>query len=298
MEKARSQNEINYINQLETICMTGVAKRFKKDIKMPGHFRESVEILNKSDRILLVTGFCIKAVMTGETDGPIGTVVLARALEQLGKKVVIVTDDYSKEYVEAGLNYYQSKVETVSVALDFDRRQSRDLMDRLNPDLLYFIERPSKSVSGEFHSMNGEGLVGFIPDTDILFQESRKRNIPIGALGDGGNETGMALLREHIVDHVHLGDQICAATASDWLLVSGVSNWGCYTLVGGLSILNALALLPRECDEVKHLETIVSLGAVDGVSKKAEVSVDGYTLEENMAVLRQTHQVIDQFLTK
>ena len=47
-------------------------------------------------RIVIVTGFCIRAVMAGETDGPPGALALADALARLGKEVLMLTDDFSQ----------------------------------------------------------------------------------------------------------------------------------------------------------------------------------------------------------
>ena len=44
--------------------------------------------LLRSERIFIVTGFCIRAAMIGENDGPPGALALADALRQLGREVI------------------------------------------------------------------------------------------------------------------------------------------------------------------------------------------------------------------
>ena len=85
-------NVNNSIKKLEGICSTGVELRFKEIVIVEDHFKESIQLLNNSNQVILITGFCIKAANIGETDGPIGTVCMAKALEKLGKSVTIITD--------------------------------------------------------------------------------------------------------------------------------------------------------------------------------------------------------------
>lgn len=280
------------MSKLEALCSRGVENRFGKVIVVKDHFSQSAHLLGRAESVVLVTGFCIQETMTGETDGPIGTVVIARALEMLGKLVTIVTDKYSNEFVEAGLDHYKLKTRMINISLDFSFLESENLIESINPDIILFIERPSKNIMGEFNAMSGQVLAGIIPDTDFIFHRARQCNMPILAIGDGGNEAGMALIRDEIEEHVKYGHKICATTKADYLIVSGVSNWGCYTLVGALSVLNKRCLVPSTLEEVEHLRKIVALGAVDGVSKRAEHTVDGYSLDTNMGLLEEVHHII------
>jgi hypothetical protein len=289
-------NRENYIKALEQICSRGVENRFGKKIIVQNHFEKALILLNSANVVVLVTGFCIKQVMLGETDGPIGTIVVAKALEKLGKKVSIITDKYSSEFIDIGLEHYNLKSKCITVGMDLDDVKSEELILKINPDVMFFIERPSKNNMGYFNSMSGESLNGIIPDTDFLFDSARCLKKSIIAVGDGGNEAGMNLIREEIVANVTFGNQICAATKADCLIVSGVSNWGCYTVAGGLSILKNQNLLPSVEEEIEHLEKIVASGAVDGVSKEVEVSVDGYSLEENMKIVEDVHKIVERVI--
>lgn len=282
----------NDIKKLENICSKGVDARFKEAIIVNGHFEKSLELLNESDNIMLITGFCIKDAMIGETDGPIGAVCMAKALESLGKKVSIVTDKYSTEILRTGTEHYGLKAVIICVDIEFDKNKAEELLNRVNPDTLLFIERPGKNQDGDFYSMSGESITDIIPDTDHLFYEARGKNIKIIAVGDGGNEVGMDLIRTNIIKNVNKGDLICANTRADLLIVSGVSNWGCYAMIGGLSVLNNKNFLPSVNEEIIHLAKIVAIGAVDGVSKKSVSTVDGYSLEHNMQIVKDVASII------
>lgn len=51
------------------------------------HLESAARGLLAGQRIILLTGFCIRDVMIGENDGPPGTLALAAALRQLGKRL-------------------------------------------------------------------------------------------------------------------------------------------------------------------------------------------------------------------
>jgi len=293
LKGVRKINNEVYVEEFENICSRKVENRFSKKIILKNHFRDSFKALDRANSVVLVTGFCIKSVMVGETDGPIGTVVMAKALEKLGKNVTIITDKYSSEFIKNGLDHYNLKSKKITLNIDFSEEDSQKIISDINPDIIFFIERPSKNRDGDFNSMSGESITGIIPDTDFLFNSAREQNKLIIALGDGGNEVGMNLIKDEVVENVKFGSKICSITNSDYLIVSGVSNWGCYSLVGALSVLNNQDLLPSVNDEEKHLKKIVASGAVDGVSKKTELSVDGYTLNENMNILYEVRRVIE-----
>lgn len=265
------------IKRLEELNLYNVDKRFGKKILNEGHMEKVLEILSESNRVGLVTGFAVKPSNIGETDGPLGTVCLGRALEKLGKEVTFITDEYSKDLIKEGLNHYGLKANLLC------QRKNESLDFSL--DALMFIERPGKNKSGYFSSMRGEDISDIVTDTDYLFNKAKDMGIPVLSLGDGGNEAGMGLIRDHIAEHVSLGDQICAETEADFLILSAVSNWGCYGLCAGLSKIHGLNLLPSVEEETEHLRKIVDLGAVDGATKKNEMTVDGYSLDENMRIL-------------
>jgi hypothetical protein len=73
----------------------------------PGDFAAACESLASTSNaaVAIVTGFYIPHAVPpcGETDGPLGTIFLARALTPLQIKVVLVTDSFCARALEAGL---------------------------------------------------------------------------------------------------------------------------------------------------------------------------------------------------
>ena len=68
-------------------------------------------------------------------------------------------------------------------------------------------------------------------------------------IGDGGNEIGMGKIpREVIADNIPNGEQVACQTATDHLIVCGISNWGGYALAAGLVQPLSIASLPTLAD--------------------------------------------------
>jgi D-glutamate cyclase len=60
----------------------------------------------------------------------------------------------------------------------------------------------------------------------------------------------------------------------DHLVVAGTSNWGAYGIVAELSRLAGRDLLHSSDEELRMLRACVDAGAVDGVTRRAEPTVD------------------------
>jgi D-glutamate cyclase len=102
-----------------------------------------------------------------------------------------------------------------------------------------------------------------------------------GAVGDGGNEIGMANVPVEVVagtvDH---GADIACRTAVDDLVVAGTSNWGCYGLVAGLAVAvpgsrSRLKELLAPAVDTAVLAAATAAGGIDGVRGVPSASVDG-----------------------
>ena len=254
-------------------------------IELEGELEGAASSLLKGKTILIVTGFVIRDTLTGETDGPIGALSLAGALEHLGKKVILITDEYSES-----LLYSCRKVRGLICPIEIIPAGSESLfckrlLKKYKPTHVIAIERPGRTADGCCYSMRGEDLSDIVPNTDILFEEANNRGVITIAVGDGGNEVGMGKIRTYVIDSVYNGEKICAAVITDFLIIAGVSNWGGHALSAALSILTKIMLLHDKETEEKLLESIVEAGAVDGCTKKRTMTVDGLSLEDNLNIL-------------
>ena len=94
------------INKLERISRRDPGERGLAAHAETGMLYPAARELHSSERVLIVTGFCIRSALIGETDGPPGALALANALRQLGKAVAFVTDRFSRSLLEAGAELY------------------------------------------------------------------------------------------------------------------------------------------------------------------------------------------------
>lgn len=288
----------DYFKEIENIIRKNLDKRGMDKIDLLGELEKAAKELLTSSTVLIVTGFVIRDTLTGETDGPIGAISLASALEQLGKKVILVTDKYSKDML-----YNCCLVKGVAAPIEIvPYEESQEFCNKLlfkyQPSHIVAIERPGRATDGACYSMRGENLSDIVPNTDILFKTSKELGITTLAVGDGGNEVGMGKVSSFVIDSVNKGQQICAAISTDYLIVAGVSNWGGHALTAALSILSGTMLLHDLNTEIRLLESMLEAGAVDGCTKKCTLTVDGLSLEDNIEILEKLRNTVELELNR
>ncbi|PYN65612.1 MAG: hypothetical protein DMD90_09465 [Candidatus Rokuibacteriota bacterium] len=263
----------------------------------PGAALAAAHGLRRARRVVIVTGFCVPPGIP-ETDGPPGAAVLGRALHRLGAHVRYVTDASVRGSLAAALS-------ALGEPPDVDvyhpgSEAARTLLARETPSHLIAIERPGRTATGEYLSARGESVAPWNSPLDELFvlagkkarpQPRRSSNRPPAAraghassvttfaVGDGGNEIGMGNVRPRLAREGALMARIASAVRVKYLVVAGVSNWGAYGIVAALSRLSGQMLLHGAAEERRLVEACVEAGAVDGITRRPEPTVDGLPLE-------------------
>src|SRR5438105_3637078 len=122
-------------------------------------------------------------------------------------------------------------------------------------------------------------------------------NRPLGALflvpsrattvgvGDGGNEIGMGAIPRNALKAAGVPPRIASVVPVDHLVVAGVSNWGAYGIVAHLGRLAGRNLLHSGADERRLIEACVRAGAVDGITRRREATVDGVPLAAHAGIV-------------
>ncbi len=285
------------IELLRTAVQTGLSARGLPDRGAPAELAEAVGVLRSARSVVVTTGFCIPATMTGETDGPPGAAVLAAALARLGATVHVVTDRFSVELMRAcllvlGVNAGAPGVTLREVPHIGASAWCRELIARVRPDVVVSVERPGAAADGRPYSMRGEDLSTVSADTDALFTEAQRLAIPTIAVGDGGNELGMGRIRDLVRTGVPRGKLISAETVADIVITARVSNWGAYAIVAVLGLPAGPLLLHTPEQEEALLRAVADLGGVDGVSLRAEPTVDGLSLEANRDLVGRLGRIV------
>lgn len=288
---------MDYFTKLENIIEENQDNRGMDGVNLTGELKKSAITLIKANTVIIATGFVVKDKMMGETDGPIGAISLAKALDMLGKNVVIVTDIYSKEILKTASNVIDLKITLEIFTKGDEINFSEIVLNKYKPDCLVSIERPGKASDGIMYSMTGQCISDIAPGMDSLFKEAKRRRLSTIGIGDGGNEIGMGKIKHYVMENIPNGNIIAASFATDYLILAGVSNWGAHALVAAMSILLRKDLLYNIETGVEVLKSIVNVGAVNGVTKENMLTIDGLSLEDNIKIFKAIRHVIEDYLT-
>ena len=230
-------------------------------------------------RVGLVTGVHIAWAPTpaAETDGPVGTTVLAAALATIGVEPVVLTDEPCAQVTGACLAVLGAgRPEVLPVSAD--EAAVRACVAGLGLSHLVAVERLGPGVDGRVLTMRGFDVTD---STAPLHAAFTLPGLVTGAVGDGGNEIGMGNVPADVVAAcIAHGDRIACRVPVDALVVAGTSNWGCSGLVAALARLvpgrrDALIGLLEPQVDARLLDAATAAGAIDGVTGVPGPSVDG-----------------------
>jgi hypothetical protein len=264
--------------------------------------RALLECIEPGDRVILTSGFIVPPWMVPESDGPIGIMALARALD-LGFEVtpVVVTESPVVERMiplagAAGLEPVRwplgrgmpRKVvlEGFPLGKEGAEKRAQELLDTYTPKAVIAMEKPSANSLGFYHNGSGIDVTPVVAQVDYLIKLARERGILTIGVGDGGNEIGMGCIEKEVREIIPTAAQcgcpcgagIAAATATDHLIVASISNWGGYGLEACLGLaLHAPELLHTAAMEDRLLEAAGRAGFVCPASGTADGTVDGMT---------------------
>jgi len=247
----------------------------------------------------------------GETDGPLGVAGLARALTLgYGAWPVILTEERSKHPVEmtlaaAGISLLSEDMArvrpTTATLVDFPvdpaaaEGSAAAFLDRYRPAAMIVVEKTSPNRRGVIHSVSGQAWtpkVDFVR-VEFLVAECRRRGILTIGIGDHGNEIGFGLIEDVVrktvpradVCQCPCGEGMASAVATDIVIPASISNWGAYGIEAGLAILKQDAGLMHDAVvERAMLEACRMAGAVDGITSRQILAVDGTSGETQVAI--------------
>lgn len=245
---------------------------------IPGQLRLAALSLLSAEKVGIVTGFPVLSKGVGETDGPPGALALGQALGKLGIEVVYLTDELNRPLLEAiGAGplpeYHPGLIET----------------ERLSH--LVAVERPGRGRDGRYYNMFGQDISHLVEPLDELFLKAEDLPVTTIGIGDGGNEIGLGRILDGVTKAVDKGWLIGSTVPTDYLILSGVSNWGAYGLVGALSVLAGQDLLPSASDIRVCINSMLAAGSVDGVTSEAVAKVDGLDLRESIALVEEIRSI-------
>lgn len=286
-----------------------------------------VAAVEPGDVVCIASGWVDQPLVApecGETDGPPGAVVLARALRIACKaRPIILVDECLVEGVKqiaraAGFqcvppehlihSIERNKLLTVAI-LPFPsetaaaKAKAAELLAEWQPKACVSIERGGMNEVGCIHNMAGFDTGETQAKLDYLFQAAAQAGILTIAIGDGGNEIGMANIAEAVRNHVPYAIRcqcscqrgLVPATKVDVLLTAAISNWGAYALAA------MLAALTEEWDALHHAEreAVLLRGAAaagfhDPLYGSVAASADGCSLAVQAAMVTLMREAVLQ----
>jgi hypothetical protein len=278
------------------------------------------ELISRGSRVLVVTGFCIllhDGTVTAETDGPPGAIYLAAMLRAAGIDATIATDDLGAPLIRSGLIAAQLPSEML-VAEPQGSYSHLIAIERVGPShtaasvaahygataaaIAEFEALTAACEPGVCRNMRGVSIDAHTAPLHQLFEHDdgdvgAPRPMTIGIV-DGGNEIGCGNIPWHVLHRAVAqgsGATIACRIKTNHTILAGVSNWGGYALGAAVAALRGR----RDAVEawtVEHqrklIETMVEKGgAVDGVTKRPEATVDGLSMADYLAVFSEIRDI-------
>lgn len=231
--------------------------------------------------VLITTGFYVAGY--AETDGPMGTLAVAKALEGLGYHGIVITDKYCEGFFEL------KDISVEYVAINADPSVYEEILVKYRPVYMISIERCGHNLENEYANMWGDSITGQTACIDTLFELAAQKKIPTIGVGDGGNEIGMGNVRQVILEKLELNP--CVVTVDD-LIIATTSNWGAYALAAYMAKLSGRPVFITYEEIEEYMAQIVALGCVDGVTKQKKMGTDGFSMEIEKEIITSLKEAI------
>ncbi len=310
-KKLQYKHDLDKIARLEGICSQDVGRGIDSLVKaakggLLGAARSIAEYPHP--KVAIMTGFFMPKgnPPRPETDGPIGSALLAATLLEVGIPVRIITDSLCYQAVNIAMI-----AAGVSRDIPFDIVAVGEVKENQHSvtSLLEFwetlaspvshiisIERAGPGKDDIVRNMRGEDVTAYTAPLHLLFES--EKIISVG-IGDGGNELGMGNIpREIIASSIRHGEEIACRIKCDYLIVCGVSNWGATGLLLALSLLRCdwkAAILKKLNPQAEFhiLETLINQDlAIDGIKGIPSLSVDNLSWEFHAEVLKKAIELV------
>lgn len=269
-------------------------------------------VLEQGDLVYICTGFVLIDNKAAETDGIVSSMLLARSLVlAFNVKPVIICQQENVEAVKnlarvIGLHLYYSmeelKQNPVSMSVfPFTKDKVRaefqadELIKSGLPKAVIANEFPGANDVGEYHNAIGKNTTDLEAKADVLFSRLKELGVLNIAIGDLGNELGMATIKNHLDTYIPYaahgscqcgcGGGIAVKVAADNIITATVSDWGCYGMIAAIAYLKGDIDIMHDSELEKEALTVaVRSGMVDMYGWTIP-AIDGFRLKTNMLIV-------------
>ncbi len=274
-------NTANILSKLEQSLLEDPGKRGIAHLFVKSDFLKSVLLLSHSKKVAITTGFPANVELSQklETDGICGALSMCQALLALGKQVTLI----SEQSFEGDFRSCVKKLMLlgalkvgVPVVSYKDAKNLIETSPKDSPvyDCLVSIERCGRSVDGTYRTMSKGDISGLVDPVDDLFIHVTSNPL-IGTIGigDGGNEIGMGKVQDKVVKNINFGDVIACQTSTDFLVATGISDWGGYAISLGLYAVSQCPIHWRYVRQSVNAENIHQFQQSDFLPSNQQVRV-------------------------
>lgn len=281
------------------------------------------ETLKEGDLVYLMTGFVLRPFKKAETDGIVGTMLLASALvKAFNVKPVIICQEENIEAVKnlsyvIGLHYhdsiegiYEYSKSLAGIAFTKDKSKGKymaeELMSKGMPKAVIAIECPGANYKGFYHNSLGKDITNLEAKADILFEKLKEKGVLNIAIGDLGNELGMGTLKDHLEKYIPRAAKgscdcpckggLIAKTSADNIITATVSDWGTYGLIAAIAYLkNDINIMHDKEKELEALKVASRSGMIDMYGDLIP-AIDGCNSSMICSVVNLMREIVDSSL--
>lgn len=275
------------------------------------------ERLQPDDHIFITSGWIMPGVYPyGETDGPIGAAILARALAiGFGARSVIVTEDRMVEATiaacrAAGLNVLseddlrraprkplRKNLYCVIVPVPYGDEaaieSARRLFDAYSPKAMVAIEKNGPNDEGKYCMVDGEDNGDCVIRAGRFFDEAARRGVLTIGIGDRGNEIGFGSIKTVPQTLLPKGKAATCTVTVDVLVTAAVSNWGAAGIAAVLAaLLDRPEVMHDAATEARMLDKTLDAGAIDGFAYRPVPMTDGMLAAVHTAVTTILNELV------
>ena len=278
--------------------------------------RRLIETVHSDDTVFIITGFVLPPHNVGEMDGIVGALLLARALIiGIGAKPVVIVpfacvDAAHKLAISVGLHSYESmdvsmkmpySVAVLPFTTDSERAAERaeEIFAARRPAAVIATEAAGANEYDIYHNAWGIDVTPLEAKSDALFNLCGKNGVPTFAIGDLGNEIGMAGISDHIGKYItrasrELGpDTILAAASADTLLTATVSDWGMNACIAALAFLLGNTDIIHSDDIQREAMLTASRAGMVNMYGDLNPCIDGFDIDFNLTLLRLMRRLVE-----
>ena len=240
----------------------------------------------------------------GENDGPLGTIVLANALRQLGHHITIYIDPQLRPIIDALMNYYGQMYPVTTLNID---SPDKNLEAASGLNVAIAVEKAGSNPNGHLQSITGTTRDGTRAKVDEIFNQVQKQGGITISCADGHNEIGFGKVYNAVAQAApwtteckcECGEGVMSNTSVDHLYVTAISNWGAYAVVAALALFNSdPGLMHTEKAERDIEQLALDYDVRDGFLGAAGLTMDGIPLEANLSMLNMMRNLVEISLTE